>query len=88
MCSGRTSAKPELSVGQVSNFFCLVGGSSQKQVAYTSTLLQGAAQTWWQRKVRYGEDPQDWQLFGDQLIQQFRNTNKLDSTMAALMNMR
>ena len=41
--SGRTSDDPEVWVGQVSNFFSLVGGPSHKQVAYASTLLQGTA---------------------------------------------
>ena len=86
MFSGRTSDDPELWVGQVSNFFRLVGGPSRKQVAYASTLLQGAAQTWWQRKVRAGEEPQNWQSFADQLIRHFQNTCKSDSAMAALMN--
>ena len=49
--SGRTQEDVEMWVGQVSNFFRLVGGPPQKQVAFASTLLQGAAQTWWQRKV-------------------------------------
>ena len=43
-------------VGQVSNFFRLVGGPPQKQVDYASTLLQGTAQLWWQRKVKVRED--------------------------------
>ena len=45
--SGRTQDDPEVWVGQVSNFFRLVGGPPRKQVAYASALLQGIAQTWW-----------------------------------------
>ena len=75
-------------VGQVSNFFRLVGGPPQKQVAYASTLLQGTAQTWWQRKMRAWEDPKDWATFADQLIGRFKNTNKADTAMAALMNIK
>ena len=75
-------------VGQVSNFFRLVGGPPQKQVAYASTLLQGTAQAWWQRKVKAKEDPTDWQTFADQLIRRFRNTSKADAAMAALMNIK
>ena len=37
--SGRTQDDPEMWVGQVSNFFRLVGGPPQKQVAFASTLL-------------------------------------------------
>ena len=37
--SGRTNDDPEVWVGQVSNFFRLVGGPPWKQVAYASTLL-------------------------------------------------
>ena len=37
--SGRTQDDPEVWVGQVSNFFRLVGGPPWKQVAYASTLL-------------------------------------------------
>ena len=43
---GRSSKDPERWVGQVSNFFRLVGGSEAKRVAYASTLLTGVAQTW------------------------------------------
>ena len=75
-------------VGQVSNFFRLVGGPPSKQVAYASTLLQGSAQTWWQRKVKAREDPKDWESFADQLIGRFKNTNKADAAMANLMNIR
>ena len=86
--SGRTQDDPEVWVGQVSNFFRLVGGPPQKQVAYASTLLQGTAQTWWQRKVRAWEDPKDWATFADQLICRFKNTSKADAAMAALMNIK
>ena len=86
--SGRTNDDPEVWVGQVSNFFRLVGGPPRKQVAYASTLLQGTAQTWWQRKVKAWEDPKDWQSFADQLVRRFKNTNKADAAMAALMNIR
>ena len=72
----------------MSNFFRLVGGPPWKQVAYASTLLQGTAQTWWQRKVKACEDPKDWRSFADQLIGRFKNTNKADSAMAALMNIK
>ena len=75
-------------VGQVSNFFRLVGGPPQKQIDFASTLLQGAAQTWWQRKVIAREDPNSWELFADQLIRRFKNTNKADFAMAALMNIK
>ena len=63
--SGRTQDDVEMWVGQVSNFFRLVGGPPQKQVAYASTLLQGAAHTWWQRKVTAREDPKDWESFAE-----------------------
>ena len=75
-------------MGQVSNFFRLVGGPPQKQVAYASTLLQGTAQTWWQRKVRAREDPKDWDNFAAQLIGRFQNTSKADAAMSQLMNIR
>ena len=42
--SGRTQDDPEMWVGQMSNFFRLVGGPPPKQVAYDSMLLQGTAQ--------------------------------------------
>ena len=86
--SGRTFDDPEVWVGQVSDFFSLVGGPSNKQVAYASTLLQGTAQTWWQRKVRAWEDPKDWESFAAQLIGRFKNTNKANVAMANLMNIR
>ena len=88
MFSGRTSDDPELWIGQVSNFFRLVGGSSAKQVAYASTLLHGSAQTWWQRLVRRGEEPSTWHQFAVQLLGRFKNTNKADTAMATLMNIR
>lgn len=86
--SGRTNEDPEIWIGAVSNFFRLVGGSAAKQVAYASTLLHGAAQTWWQRKLRAEEEPWDWPAFADQLLKRFQNTNKSDSAMANLMNIR
>ena len=75
-------------VGQVSNFFRLVGGPPQKQVDYASTLLQGTAQLWWQRKVKAREDPKDWATLANQLIRRFKNTNKADFAIAALMNIK
>ena len=86
--SGRTSEDPEIWVGQVSNFFRLVGGPPRKQVAYASTLLTGMAQTWWQRKIKAGEEPQDWSTFAAQLIGRFQNTCKADAAMANLMNIK
>ena len=75
-------------VGQVSNFFRLVGGPPQKQVDYASTLLQGTAQLWWQRKVKAREGPKDRAALANQLIRRFKNTNKVDFAMAALMNIK
>ena len=69
--SRRTQDDAEMWVGQVSNFFCLVGGPPQKQVAFASMLLQGTAQSWWQRKVKTREDPKDWESLADQLIGRF-----------------
>ena len=86
--SGRTQEDPEMWVGQMSNFFRLVGGPPQKQVAYASTLLQGTAQAWWQRKVMAREDPTDWESFAKQLIGRFQNTNRADFAMATLMNIK
>ena len=86
--SGWTHDDPEMWVGQVSNFFRLVGGPPQKQVDYASTLLQGTAQLWWQQKVKAREDPNNWAAFADQLIRRFKNTNKADFAMAALMNIK
>ena len=86
--SGKTGEDPETWVGQVSNFFRLVGGPPRKQVAYASTLLQNTAQTWWQRKVKAGEEPQDWETFAAQLIGRFQNTCKADAAMANLMNIK
>ena len=75
-------------VGQVSNFFRLVGGPPQKQVAFASTLLQGATQTWWQWKMTAREDPKDWVAFAYQLIRRFKNPNRADTAMATLMNIK
>ena len=75
-------------VGQLSNFFCLVGGPPQKQVAYALTLLQGATQTWRQRKVIAREDPNDWESFAEQLIGHFKNRNRADFAMATLLNIK
>jgi hypothetical protein len=75
-------------VGQVSNFFALVGGSAEKQVAYASTLLQGVAQTWWQRQLRSGDVPTSWTELSAKLIGRFRNVSKTDAAMAELMNIR
>ena len=34
------------------------------------------------------EDPKDWVAFADQLIRQFKNTNRADTAMATLMNIK
>ena len=86
--SGRSSDDPEFWVGQVSNFFRLVGGSPNKQVAYASTLLQGTAQHWWQRLVKAKRIPRDWKTFAKQLIGRFQNSCKADIAMSSLMNIR
>ena len=75
-------------VGQMSNFFHLVGGPPQKQIAFALTLLQSAAQSWWQWRLKAKEDPTDWQSFAYQLIRRFKNMNKADIAMAALMNIK
>ena len=86
--AGKTHEDPEVWAGAVSNFFRLIGGPAHKQVAYASTLLHGSAQTWWQRKLRAGEAPEDWQTMQAQLLGRFQNTNKADAAMAALVNIR
>ena len=58
--SGKSTEDPEFWAGQISNFFRLVGGSHQKQVAFASTLLLGPAQHWWQRMVKTRRMPTDW----------------------------
>ena len=34
------------------------------------------------------EDPKDWVAFADQLIRRFKNTNRADTAMATLMNIK
>ena len=84
--AGRTSDDPEVWIGQVSNFFRLVGGSKAKQVAYASTLLTGVAQTWWQRLVKAGKEPRSWRKMAAQLVSRFSNVCKADAAMANLMS--
>ena len=86
--AGRTQDDPEIWVGQVSNFFRLVGGAERKKVAYASTLLTGVAQTWWQRQIRSKKEPKSWEAMAAQLIGRFRNVNKADAAMANLMQIR
>ena len=63
---------------QVDNYLQLLGGDDEMQVAYVGTLLQGAAQLWFQRENNAGRRPRTWTQLAESLCDRFGNPTKAD----------
>ena len=73
---------------QVRNYLSLTLSSDDQQVAYVSTLLQGAAIDWWVALLqeRGGRRPQHFEELAALLEQRFGSTNRVLRARAALRN--
>ena len=73
---------------QVRNYLSLTVSSDDQQVAYVSTLLQGAAIDWWVALLheRGGRRPQHFEDLAALLEQRFGSTNRVIRARAALRN--
>ena len=58
------------------------------QVAYVGTLLQGAAQLWFQRENNAGRRPRTWTQLAESLCDRFGNPTKADYAQSQLSSMR
>ena len=57
-------------------------------MAYVGTLLQGAAQLWFQRECNAGRRPTTWDELAESLCGRFGNTTKADYAQSQLSSMR
>ena len=73
---------------QVDNYLQLLGGDDDTQVAYVGTLLQGAAQLWFQRENNAGRRPRIWTQLAESLCDRFGNPTKADYAQSQLSSMR
>ena len=73
---------------QVDNYLQLLGGDDDTQVAYVGTLLQGAAQLWFQRENNAGRRPRTWTQLAESLCDRFGNPTKADYAQSQLSSMR
>ena len=73
---------------QVDNYLQLLGGDDAMQVAYVGTLLQGAAQLWFQRENNAGRRPRTWTQLAESLCDRFGNPTKADYAQSQLSSMR
>ena len=73
---------------QVDNYLQLLGGDDDTQVAYVGTLLQGAAQLWFQRENNAGRRPKTWTQLAESLCDRFGNPTKADYARSQLSSMR
>ena len=73
---------------QVRNYLSLTLSSDDQQVAYVSTLLQGAAIDWWVALLRErgGRRPRHFEELAALLEQRFGSTNRVLRARAALRN--
>ena len=73
---------------QVRNYLSLTLSSDDQQVAYVSTLLQGAAIDWWVALLRErgGRRPRHFEELAALLEQRFGSTNRVIRARAALRN--
>ena len=73
---------------QIDNYLQLLGGDDDRQVAYVGTLLQGAAQLWFQREKNAGRRPRTWTQLAESLCDRFGNSIKADYAQSQLSSMR
>ena len=85
---GKATEDIEVWSQQVDNYLQLLGGDDQMQVAYVGTLLQGAAQLWFQRENNAGRRPRNWTQLAESLCNRFGNTTKADYAQSQLSSMR
>ena len=76
--SGSDTSDIDVWLGQLRNQLALLGGPPAQQVAYTSTLLVGAAQLWWQRTLKrnHGVPPGTFEELAEMLRNRFANTSR------------
>ena len=85
---GKATEDVELWSQQVDNYLQLLGGDDDMQVAYVGTLLQGAAQLWFQRENNVGRRPRTWTQLAESLCDRFGNPTKVDYAQSQLSSMR
>ena len=85
---GKNTKDVEVWSQQVDNYLQLLGGSDSTQVAYVGTLLQGAAQLWFQRECNARRRPTTWEELAESLCGRFGNTTKADYAQSQLSSMR
>ena len=73
---------------QLDNYLQLLGGDDAMQVAYVGTLLQGAAQLWFQHKKNARRRPRTWTQLAESLCHCFGNPTKGDYAQSQLPSMR
>ena len=86
--SGRVEEDVVTWTMQVRNYLSLISSSDEQQVAYTSTLLQGAAIDWWVALLRErgGRRPSHFEELAALLEQRFGSTNRVMRARATLRN--
>ena len=85
---GKATEDVEVWSQQVDNYLQLLGGDDDMQVAYVGTLLQGAAQLWFQRENNAGRRPRTWTQLAESLCDRFGNPTKADYAQSQLSSMR
>ena len=85
---GKATENVEVWSQQVDNYLQLLGGDDDTQVAYVGTLLQGAAQLWFQRENNAGRRPRTWTQLAESLCDRFGNPTKADYAQSQLSSMR
>ena len=66
----------------------MLGDDDAMQVAYIGTLLQGAAQLWFQLKNNAGRSPRTWTQLAESLCDRFGNSTIADYAQSQLSFMR
>ena len=85
---GKATEDVEVWSQQVDNYLQLLGGDDAMQVAYVGTLLQGAAQLWFQCENNAGRRPRTWTQLAESLCDRFGNSTKADYAQSQLSSMR
>ena len=85
---GKATKDIEVWSQQMDNDLQLLGGDDAMQVAYVWTLLQGAAQLWFQCENNAGRCPRTWTQLAESLCDRFGNPTKADYAQSQLSSMR
>ena len=75
---GKATEDVEVWSQQVDNYLQLLGGDDDMQVAYVGTLLQRAAQLWFQWENNAGRRRKTWTQLAESLCDRFGNPTKAD----------